>query len=116
MTVPFIPCQDFMLSIRFYEAMGFIIHPRKAGETTTQHISYEDNHMILQDAYVKEWAENTMLMIRVTDLETFIKRLEGVLKETFLQAKFSGPQINPWGKQIFLIDPTGVLIHVFQRT
>jgi hypothetical protein len=115
MTIPFIPCQDFMLSIRFYEAIGFIIHHKKVGEITTQHISYEDNHMILQDAYVKEWAENTMLSIYVNDLETFIKQLEKVLKEAFLQAKFSGPQISPWGKQIFLIDPTGVLIHVFQK-
>lgn len=114
MTVPFIPTKDFERTIDFYKALGFHAEPIQSGETRTCYVTYEDNALILQEYYVEDWAENTMLTIHVSDLEAFISHLKDVLKD-YQDAKYSGPKDYGWGNQIHLLDITGVLIHVFQK-
>lgn len=114
MTVPFIPTKDFERTIKFYQALGFQTEPIQAGDTRTCYVQYEDNALILQEYYVKDWAENTMLTIHVSNLDNFIRSLEEVLI-TYEDAKFNGPKDFGWGIQIHLLDPTGVLLHVFQK-
>ena len=114
MTVPFIPTKDFEKTIEFYKALGFEAEEVQSGETRTCYVYYEDNALILQEYYVKDWAENTMLTIHVSDLEAFISNLQDVLN-VYPEAKFNGPKDFGWGNQIHLLDTTGVLIHVFQK-
>ena len=115
MTVPFIPCQDFELSIQFYEALGFKIGPIHEGQTRTCYVEYEDNGIILQDYYIKDFAENFMMTLHVSNLGQLIKTLEDGLNTPYLQAKYNGPKDFGWGMQIHLLDPTGVLLHIFQK-
>lgn len=115
MTVPFIPCQDFELSIQFYQALGFKVEPINEGHTRTCYVEFEDNGIILQEYYIKDWAENFMMTLHVSNLDAFIKRLNEVLKTPYLQAKYNGPKDFGWGMQIHLLDPTGVLLHIFQK-
>lgn len=66
----------------------------------------------LQDAYVKEWIDNTMVFLEVEDLDSLWKQLL-VLN---LPAKYKGVRLVPirneaWGREFFLHDPSGILWH-----
>ncbi len=67
----------------------------------------------LQDAYVKDWVDNTMLFLEVKDVELFWKELVALE----LPVKYKGSRITPirieaWGKECFVHDPAGILWHV----
>ena len=80
---PFIPSKDFTISKSFYKALGF-------------KITYEEEKMViltsgdigffLQDYYLKEWAENTMIQLVVNDIEAFYDIAHG-LKEKYKDMK-----------------------------
>ncbi|MCF8243581.1 MAG: hypothetical protein K9J37_08760 [Saprospiraceae bacterium] len=106
---PFIGAKNFETSRRFYRDLGFeeiiISHGMslfKSGELG----------FYLQDAYVKDWINNTMVFMEVKDVESFWKHLVAL----DLPAKYAGVRQAPirvldWGKECFLHDPSGVLWH-----
>ena len=65
---PFIGSKDFQESRNFYTDLGF-------GETVlTSKLSLFQTGKLafyLQDAYVKDWIDNTMVFLEVEDLSTF---------------------------------------------
>jgi catechol 2,3-dioxygenase-like lactoylglutathione lyase family enzyme len=109
----FVPTQDFDLSRRFYEALGF----RKVfdGDVTIFHAG--SGGFILQRYYQKEWAENCMLQLMVDDLDAWWQHISSLdLPARFGVRAPKPPALQPWGLRIaFIVDPSGVLWHVAQR-
>jgi hypothetical protein len=110
---PFLPSQDFDLSNRFYEALGF----KKLLDGDVAIFEIGSSGFILQNYYRKEWAENFMMQLMVDDLDGWWTHISALN----LPAKFgipdpSPPAMQPWGMRIaFLVDPSGILWHVAER-
>ena len=64
---PFLPAQDFELSKRFYEALGF----EKVLDGEVAVFNVGGAGFILQRFYRKEWAENAMMQLSVEDLDAW---------------------------------------------
>ncbi len=106
---PFIGAIDFQLSRHFYQDLGF-------QESILSHnLSYFKTGALgfyLQDAYVKDWIDNTMVFLEVEDVDRYWNELLAL----DLPAKYKGVKLTPihsydWGKECFLHDPSGILWH-----
>ncbi len=106
---PFIGSENFEESRNFYKDLGFeeIILEPKLSLFTWQNISF-----YLQDAYVKDWIENTMIFIEVENTDAFWQYLISLdLTEKFKTIKLTPVRTMPWGKECFVHDPAGNLLH-----
>ena len=109
---PFLPAKDFALSKAFYEAIGFTISYADADLAVLDH---EGAGVLLQNLYLQEWAENTMLQLFVTDLDVWWQRT-ATLVEHFAVQSPRAPTVQPWGLRVgFLFDPSGVLWQVSEE-
>jgi len=66
----------------------------------------------LQDAYVRDWIDNTMVFLEVNDVDRYWDELSAL----DLPAKYKGVKLTPirkdyWGRECFLHDPSGILWH-----
>lgn len=66
----------------------------------------------LQDAYVKDWIDNTMIFMEVDD----VARYWDALLSLDLSAKYKNARLVPvreydWGRECFVHDPSGNLWH-----
>lgn len=107
---PFIGAKDFELSRNFYRDLGF------EESILTHNMSYfktDGMGFYLQDAYVRDWIDNSMIFLEVDDVE----RYWGELLTSGLDTKYEGVRLTPirvydWGKECFLHDPSGILWHI----
>jgi len=106
---PFIGAKDFEMSRIFYRDLGFeeIVLSNDMSVFKIKDISF-----YLQDAYVKDWVDNTMIFLEVDDAERYYNEL----LELNLTEKYEGVRLEPvridyWGKECFLHDPSGILWH-----
>jgi catechol 2,3-dioxygenase-like lactoylglutathione lyase family enzyme len=106
---PFIGAKNFNISRLFYTDLGFeesIISPDMSYFKTGEMGFY------LQNAYVKDWVDNTMVFLEVENIEHFWQQLVAL----GLEKKYEGVRIEPvrhldWGKECFVHDPSGILWH-----
>ena len=106
---PFIGAKDYALSRSFYRDLGFeeiVVAPNMC------YFKSKGFGFYLQDAYVKDWIDNTMVFMEVEYLDRFWKDL----LQLDLAAKYPGVKIVPvraldWGSECFVHDPSGVLWH-----
>lgn len=106
---PFLGAKDFGISRDFYRTMGFqesIITPKMSL------FKIGDLAFYLQDAYVKDWIENTMIFVEVENVSLYFKELSAM----DLPGKYPGARVSPvkvehWGRECFLHDPSGILWH-----
>ena len=106
---PFIGSKDFEVSRSFYRDLGF-------EEVVLSHnMSYfktEGFGFYLQDAYVKDWIENTMVFMEVEDVNHFWKELIALdLTSKYKDVKLVPVKELDWGKECFVHDPAGILWH-----
>jgi len=106
---PFIGSENFETSRNFYSDLGF-------QEVVLAHnMSLFQNDTIgfyLQDAFVKDWIDNTMVFMEVEDVEQFWNNLVALnLTAKYPSAKLVPMKSYDWGKECFLIDPSGILWH-----
>jgi hypothetical protein len=106
---PFIGSENFETSRNFYSDLGF-------QEVVLAHnMSLFQNDTIgfyLQDAFVKDWIDNTMVFMEVEDVEQFWNNLVALnLTAKYPSAKLIPMKSYDWGKECFLIDPSGILWH-----
>ncbi|GEC78859.1 glyoxalase [Flavobacterium aquatile] len=106
---PFIGSENFETSRNFYTDLGF-------QEVVLAHnMSLFQNDTIgfyLQDAFVKDWIDNTMVFMEVEDVAEFWNNLVGLnLTAKYPSAKLLPIKSYDWGKECFLIDPSGILWH-----
>lgn len=106
---PFIGAKDFDLSRSFYSDMGFeeiVISPAMS--------LFEINEMgfYLQNAYVKDWVDNTMIFLEVDDADRYFKELSALnLTEKYESVRLTPVRVDYWGKECFVHDPSGILWH-----
>jgi hypothetical protein len=106
---PFIGAKNYQISRNFYRDIGF------QEVVLSADLSYFDREGLgfyLQNAYVKDWVNNSMVFMEVFDLEDFWTHLV----DLNLKAKYENVKLVPirkldWGKECFMYDPSGVLWH-----
>ena len=109
---PFVPTKDMAVSVAFYHALGFETVFQDATVTIMDH---EGATIFLQPHYVEQWASNWMAQLRVTGLDDWWQRTEG-LAENYPTIMLRAPAMQPWGVRVgFLSDPAGVLWHVIEE-
>ena len=106
---PFIGAKDFNLSRSFYRDLGFretTLGPSLSVFKTGELAFY------LQNGYVQDWIDNTMIFLEVDD----VGRCWNELVALDLAAKYKGVRLTPiredyWGRECFVHDPSGILWH-----
>ena len=106
---PFIGAKNYELSRNFYSDLGF------KENILSAEMSYFDMNIFgfyLQNAFVKDWVDNTMIFMAVNDVKIFWDKL----LELELTLKYENIKLIPireldWGKECFLHDPSGILWH-----
>jgi catechol 2,3-dioxygenase-like lactoylglutathione lyase family enzyme len=106
---PFIGAKDFDISRSFYRDLGFqetVLSPGMSVFKTDGIAFY------LQNGYVQDWIDNTMIFLEVDDVERYWTELIGLN----LTAKYKGVKLTPikvydWGRECFVHDPSGILWH-----
>ncbi len=109
---PFVGAKNYDLSRSFYRAIGFsevVLSPNMSLFKTDTIGFY------LQDFYVADWIDNTMLFVEVSNVQEHYNNLVAL----DLPAKYPGVRVKPivhddWGSECFLHDPCGVLWHFGQ--
>ncbi|KRD61638.1 glyoxalase [Flavobacterium sp. Root935] len=106
---PFIGSKNFEVSRSFYRDLGF---EETVLDTKMSVFKSNEIAFYLQDAYVKDWIDNSMIFIEVDDVERYYNELQ-VLN---LPERYDGVKLTPiryldWGSECFLHDPSGVLWH-----
>ena len=111
---PFIGARNFELSRNFYCDLGFeetMLSPSMSLFKTEQLGFY------LQDAYVKDWVDNTMVFMEVEDIDQFWEGLVALnLPLKYGSVKQLPIRNHDWGRECFLHDPSGILWHFGQFT
>jgi catechol 2,3-dioxygenase-like lactoylglutathione lyase family enzyme len=107
---PFIGAKNYQESIRFYIALGFDVH--SLGSQMSVVNVNEELSFYLQDAFVKDWVDNTMIFLEVEDLQHHWEAMKVLgLPDKFPGVRLSDIQNNDWGSEFFLHDPSGILWH-----
>jgi len=105
----FIGAKNFEVSRNFYKDLGFeeivLFHNMSL-------LKKDEFAFYLQDAYVKDWIDNTMLFLEVENVEECYNELLALN----LPAKYEGTRLSPiqhndWGSECFVHDPSGILWH-----
>lgn len=106
---PFIGAENFEISRSFYADLGF---EEVVLEPNLSLFKKEEIAFYLQNAYVKDWIDNTMLFVEVEDTDEFWKELQSLnLTEKYENARLTPVRTMVWGKECFVHDPSGILWH-----
>lgn len=106
---PFIGAKNFETSRKFYRDLGF--EEVTLGESMSVFKSGK-LAFYLQNAYVKDWIDNTMIFMEVEDVDQFYEELSALdLPAKYENVKLSPIRIESWGSECFLHDPSGILWH-----
>lgn len=107
---PFIGAKDFNRSRSFYRDLGF------TESLVAPNMSYfhtDGLGFYLQDAYVKDWVDNTMVFWEVDDVGRYWEQLLARnLTATYPEVRLVPIRDLDWGRECFIHDPSGVLWHV----
>jgi catechol 2,3-dioxygenase-like lactoylglutathione lyase family enzyme len=110
---PFIGAKDFEESRAFYTALGFeesVISPNMSYFNVFGQLGF-----YLQNAYVKDWVDNSMIFLEVQDVHQHWQDIQQLnLPQQFKNVRLSSIVVNDWGKEFFLHDPSGILWHFGQ--
>ena len=107
----FLPAQDFKTSRAFYAALGF--HEVWSSDKLVL-FQLGRSGFFLQDFFVKDFAENLMLDLRVRDADAFWSHLEGLnLPQRFQRVRIGAPRNDEasGSRRGHFIDPSGILWH-----
>ncbi|MBB4805391.1 catechol 2,3-dioxygenase-like lactoylglutathione lyase family enzyme [Chryseobacterium defluvii] len=106
---PFIGAENFEISRSFYSDLGFeeVILEPSLSLFKNQSIAF-----YLQNTYVKDWVENTMIFVEVESADEYWQELVTLnLTEKYEEVKLTPVRTMPWGKECFVHDPSGILWH-----
>lgn len=105
---PYVPAKDFELSKRFYSALGFSVS-EGWGETADFHLN--GHGFRLQNYYVKDWADNSMFVIGVEDIDAWYERATQLLESNaYPGMSVQPPEAVDDSMVLHLGDPSGVLL------
>ena len=108
----FIPAREFALAKRFHAALGW--ETRDVGPGLALVTLADAQQFYIQDFYLKELAENSVLHVTVDDAVAWHAHVAAVLRDgDFPGARVQPPVRQPYGATVvFVIDPSGVVIHL----
>lgn len=106
---PFIGARDFEQSRSFYKDLDFeesVLSPAMS------YFKIDAVGFYLQNAYVQDWIDHSMIFLEVEDVDAYWNELQGLN----LTAKYENVKLIPirtldWGREFFLHDPSGILWH-----
>ena len=109
---PFIGAKNYEESRNFYKDLGFeetVLSPNMC------YFDWNEFGFYLQDAYVKDWVDNTMVFMEVENVQQFWNELVTLN----LTSKYPNVKLVPirqldWGSECFVHDPSGILWHFGQ--
>ncbi len=106
----FIGAKDFAVSRSFYTELGF--QESVISKDMSYFNVYDTLGFYLQNSYVEDWVNNSMLFLEVDNV---VQHFDALLK-LGLHKKYKGVRLVPvrhddWGSECFLHDPSGVLWH-----
>ena len=103
---PLVPAKDFDTSQRFYVELGF-----EARRLTDRLVEMRLGvfSFILQDYYVREWADNFVVHLTVSDLSLWWDHIVSLGLLARYGAKTISPAAEGWATVAGLTDPSGVL-------
>ncbi|PWA04644.1 VOC family protein [Flavobacterium psychrotolerans] len=106
---PFIGAKDYTVSRHFYLDLGF---QEAILSSNMSYFSTDGFGFYLQEAYVKDWIDNTMVFMEVEDVNQFWNELLDLnLTSKYENVKLMPPRVLDWGSECFVIDPSGILWH-----
>src|SRR3954468_4562847 len=107
---PFIGAKDYDLSRSFYRDLGFeevVLSSDMSLFKTGQAGFY------LQNAYVQDWIDNSMIFLEVDDVDRYWNELQALdLANKYKSVKLTPIRKYDWGRECFLHDPSGILWHI----
>jgi hypothetical protein len=107
---PFIGAENFEESRLFYLELGFeesILSKDLSLFKVSDKLGF-----YLQNAYVKDWVDNTMLFLEVDDVNRYWHELQKLgLHQKYKKVKLTPIREETWGKECFMHDPSGILWH-----
>lgn len=108
----FVPSKNFELSLSFYQALGWTLNWRHEGGLAE--LEFGNHRFFLQKYYQKDWAENFMIYLNVSDVEAWYAHIQSVLAVgTYPGARVKAPERQDHGGIVcYVWDPCGVLLHV----
>ena len=107
---PFIGSKNYDLSKQFYQDLGWEV--KDISPDMSVIIISENFSFYLQEYFVKDWVENTMLFLEIENVPAYYQHLQSLN----LEEKYPGVKLHPvknevWGMECFLTDPSTVLWH-----
>ena len=103
---PMVPAKDFGLSKRFYIELGF--QPRPLTERLAE-MQLGAFSFILQDYYVREWANNFVVHVTVSDVGLWWDHIGSLDLAARYGVKLQPPEPQGWAVVVGVTDPCGVL-------
>ncbi len=109
----FVPSRDFDHSLQFYQVLGWLCNWREVG---LAEIELAGVRLYLQQFYVREWAENFMIYVKVPDAAAWYHHVAAILRTgDFPEARVNPPKAESYGALVtYVWDPCGVLLHFAQ--
>lgn len=104
----YMPAKDFEQSKRFYTALGFKMSEGWGG---TADFELNGNKFRLQNYYVKDWADNFMVVMGVDDVEAWHQRVRRIAESgDFDNVRIKEPENVDDSLVLHVVDPSGVLL------
>ena len=103
---PMVPAKDFEISRRFYVELGF--HPRPLADRLVE-MQLGVFSFILQAYYVREWADNFVVHVTVSDVGLWWDHIMSLDLPTRYGVKTMAPQSEGWAVVAGVTDPSGVV-------
>ena len=112
---PFVPASDFEASKLFYADLGFRVFPLGEGLAEA---TLGEHTFLLQKFSAEGFAGNFMMHMLVNDVATWWEKVSTLgLGKKYGVKEPGPPKDEPWGLTVlYLVDPSGVLWHITQRT
>ena len=107
---PFIGAKNFEQSRNFYLDLGF------KESILFKNMSFFKTDCVgfyLQDAYIKDWVDNSMVFLEVEDIGSYWNELLALdLTSKYKSVKLTPIRDYDWGRECYLHDPSGILWHI----
>jgi len=104
----YVPAKNFEQSRRFYTALGFTPSEGWGG---TVDFELNGNRFRLQNYYVKDWADNFMIVMSVDDVDAWHQHVKEIADSgEFGSIRIKAPETVGDSLVLHVVDPSGVLL------
>ena len=107
---PFIGAKDYELSRQFYRDFGF---EEISVAPNMSYFRMGGFGFYLQEYFVKDWVDNSMVFLEVTNLKKQLALMKAKnLEAVHPRIRITEIHYNDWGNEFFIYDPSGILWHI----